>query len=185
MLEPLFEQPKHGAGWPSRLAVCGQYEARRDFSQLGVTHLISIKGPSMAYRGPAIEPARHLLLQFDDTHDRQHFAAPQMSDVEAVKAFVSALPQDACLMIHCLQGVSRSTAMALGLLAQEAPPFRACALLHRLRPQAMPNRLLVKYWDQTLGLDGELEYYAGLFPCRSWPVDAPKAGRSKAGRAHP
>ncbi len=56
----------------------------------------------------------------------------------------------------------------LGLLAREVSPLRAGYLLHRLRPVATPNTLMVKLWDERLGLGGELVTVAGKFPAQIW-----------------
>jgi len=54
--------------------------------------------------------------------------------------------------IHCWAGVSRSAAVALGLLYLiHGDEARAAAELRRLRPIALPNRGLLRHFDALLG----------------------------------
>jgi predicted protein tyrosine phosphatase len=159
---------RHPNGWPFRLAVCGQYEARQWFEKMQATHVVSIRKEGRAFHPPKVDAAHHLVLSFGDTHDASHPDAPTAAHIEEAVAFVDALPADARVLVHCLQGLSRSTGLVLGLLAREVSPLRAGYLLHQLRPVATPNKLLVKLWDARLGLDGELVRVVGHFPCQVW-----------------
>lgn len=169
MIEATIEYgTRHPHGWPCRIRICGQYEARQYVEQWQPTHLVSIKRRELAYRGPAFPAERHLLLEFEDVTDAAHLEAPSRAHLDAALAFIDALPNDASVLIHCLQGLSRSTALAFGLLAREVTPMRAAYLLHGLRPQATPNPLILKLWDARLGLQGELVRAGGHFPCQVW-----------------
>jgi predicted protein tyrosine phosphatase len=168
--EALVPEPqRHPRGWPMRLRICGQPEARRHAAEWGATHLVTLKAEELRYLGPAgFAPERHLTLQFADTRDEERLDAPTLEHIAALCAFVDALPADARLLLHCLRGISRGPAMALGLLAREVPPVRAGTLLHRLRPEAEPNKLLVQLWDEHLKLDGALVRVARNFPTAVW-----------------
>lgn len=159
---------RHPAGWPHHLRVCGQYEARRESAEWPATHVIGIGRRSRVYRGPGLPDERRLILLFDDTEDEADQEAPRREHLDRAAAFVDALPGDARLLVHCLQGLSRSTAMALGLIAREVSPLRAGYLLHCARPVATPNRLIVRHWDELLGLGGELVRIGEFFPCEVW-----------------
>lgn len=161
----------HPNRWPYCLAVCGQYEARQWFDSMQASHVISIRGTSRAYHPPMIPPERHLVLEFEDTTDAAHPEAPAPSHFEAAMAFVDSLPADARLLVHCLQGLSRSTGLVLGLLSREVSPLRAAYLLHTARPVATPNMLMVRMWDERLGHHGELVRAGERFPCQVWRHD--------------
>lgn len=163
----ISEAVRHPQGWPHHLRVLGQYEARREAADWPASHVIGIARRSRPYRGPEL-PGAHLLLHFDDVEEPDHPEAPGPEHIEAAIGFVDALPNDARLIVHCLQGLSRSTGMTLGLLAREVSPVRAAYLLHCCRPVAMPNRLVVRLWDDRLGLGGALVKAAELFPCEVW-----------------
>jgi predicted protein tyrosine phosphatase len=158
----------HPNRWPCRLAVCGQYEARQGFETLEATHVISIRRASRPYYPPKVAPEKHLVLEFEDTTDAAHPEAPTPAHLDAAMAFVDTLPADARLLVHCLQGLSRSTGLVLGLLARDVSPLRAGYLLHTARPVATPNMLMVSMWDERLGLHGELIKAAEHFPCQVW-----------------
>ena len=81
-------------------------------------------------------------LAVDDTLDPATAALMQAVLMEAL-AFSRRLQSDARLLIHCAAGISRSSALALAILAQYVPPERSGALLHRLRPMAIPNLLMI------------------------------------------
>lgn len=163
----IAEAVRHPNGWQHHLRVLGQYEARREAAAWPATHVIGITRSALVYRGPQM-PESQLVLRFDDVEDPAHPEAPQPEHIEAAMRFVDALPGDARLIVHCLQGLSRSTGMTLGLLAREVSPARAAYLLHCCRPVAIPNPLLVRLWDERLGLGGELVRVGALFPCQVW-----------------
>lgn len=169
MMEALIDHAHHHPlGWPCRMRICGQYEARQYVDLWQPTHLVSIKQRERPYRGPPFPAERHLVLEFEDVTDASHPGAPTNAHLDAVLTFIDAVPQEACVLIHCLQGLSRSTALAMGLLAREVQPLRAAYLLHGLRPQAVPNPLLVRLWDERLDLHGDLAKEGARFPCQVW-----------------
>lgn len=147
----------HPNGWPCRLLVTSQSEARRFHKALGATHVLSIKGTKTKYLGPKDLPdTHHLLMMFNDVPDAAHSMPPTQAHIEEMQRWMLALPGDAALIVHCLQGVHRSAATALGFLAQQVPPPDAMRLLRQVRPEAMPNPLVVSLWDRFLKFDGAL-----------------------------
>jgi predicted protein tyrosine phosphatase len=86
------------------------------------------------------------------------------------------------VVVHCTYGISRSPALALGLLvAAGHDPDRAFEHLFRVRPQAQPNALVVERLDGATGSDGALwrvfETWARQqiwwpYPGRRWLADA-------------
>lgn len=186
MMETLLEGAMLGpSGWPYRMTICGAYELRQGFVSWQGTHVLSIQRGGARYHGPALPADRHLVLEFDDVTDPSRLDAPTLAHLAAAMAFVDALPAEAALVVHCTQGVSRSTALTLGLLAREVPPMEAAGLLHTLRPFACPNPLVVRLWDDLLGLQGELVVAACHFPTVSWRhgTDASRAAQTEALRS--
>lgn len=145
-------------GWPGRLLVRGQSEARRHLAVIAPTHVLSIKSPDLSYLGPRDLPAdRHLILTFDDTDDADGATAPIHEHVTAIRDFADTLPADARLLIHGLQGVRRAPAVAIGLLSALLPPAEAVAVARSACSQApSPNRRVVRLFDDALGLAGTL-----------------------------
>jgi predicted protein tyrosine phosphatase len=81
--------------------------------------------------------------------------APQREDVAQIFRYVQARPGEP-ILIHCRAGVSRSTAIALGLIIQghSKAGKKDCVMtaveqLLALRPQAVPNSLVLLH---ALGL---------------------------------
>lgn len=97
----------------------------------------------------------------DDVERTDLSGAPELEHAAMILAFGRALPDGARLLIHCEQGVSRSGAAALALLAQELSIDDAVATMRRLRPQAHPNGLLLAHADTALGCDGRLLAHLG------------------------
>jgi predicted protein tyrosine phosphatase len=156
-LPPLFISSKNRA----------KETARRE----KVKHILSCLDPTDRLVTPSfIDPARHLTLKMDDSENPDDIYAPTLDDVIKVDHWVASVPPDARLLIHCFQGVSRSTAMTLGLLCQRSDPVAAIARLKVIRPEATPNRLIVRLWDGYLKLDGRLVEAARVLPPPAWTL---------------
>lgn len=145
------------------LVICSFADACE--SAHGFDAVISIESPGAAvgngqlqrFRKPG-EPA-HLVLCFHDIEDAGQATPPQRGHVAEGLAFARAHAERR-LLIHCFAGVSRSTALAYAILVDRA---RARdderAVLERLlalRPQACPNRLMVRHADELLGRAGRM-----------------------------
>ncbi|MCQ0987984.1 phosphatase [Jiella marina] len=149
---------QHQNGWPGRMLVCGQSEARRFHGELAPTHVLSIKTPGRNYLGPKdVAPENHWMFEFDDVDEPGLAGAPTAEEVDEIIARVATLPADAKLLIHGLQSVRRAPAVALGILATlVAPTDAAAALVPFCRHAPDPNRLVVDLFDSALGRDGAL-----------------------------
>ncbi|KQY31881.1 phosphatase [Rhizobium sp. Root483D2] len=159
----------HPNGWPVRVIVASQTEARHNRGVWAPSHLISIRAPGTKLLSMIELPAeRHLELLFGDVTDPEEPDAATAADIDRAFAFVDGLPEDAHLLIHCLRGIGRSTALTLGILARYMDPEEAAAALHGLRPEAKPNRHVTGLCDATLGLKGRLARQALRFPAKVW-----------------
>ena len=165
----LDANPAHPNGWPVRVIVSSQTEARHNRAAWAPTHLVSIRAPSTRLLSMIeLPPERHLELFFGDATDPEAPDAARPEAIEAAFAFIDRLPQDAHLLIHCLRGIGRSTALTLGILARYMAPETAAAALHALRPEAKPNRHVVGLCDAALALKGKLAKQALRFPAKVW-----------------
>lgn len=159
----------HPNGWPIRVIVASQTEARHNRAAFAPSHLISIRAPGTKLLSMIELPAeRHLELLFGDVTDPEEPDAAKPADIDRAFAFVDGLPEDAHLLIHCLRGIGRSTALTLGILARYMDPEEAAAALHGLRPEAKPNRHVTGLCDAALGLKGRLAKQALRFPAKVW-----------------
>ncbi|MDW5314396.1 phosphatase [Rhizobium sp. PL01] len=167
---PLLDtNASHPNGWPVRLIVASQTEARHNKAVWMPSHLISIRAPGTKLLSMIDLPAeQHLELLFGDVTDPDEPDAAKPAHIEQAFAFVDGLPQDAHLLVHCLRGIGRSTALTLGILARSMEPEDAAAALHALRPEAKPNRHVTGLCDTVLGLKGRLAKQALRFPAKVW-----------------
>jgi predicted protein tyrosine phosphatase len=68
-------------------------------------------------------------------------------------------PGSTHLLVHCVAGISRSTA-AMAMILAQALPDRAetevVALVHGIREKAWPNLRMIEFGDALLGRNGRL-----------------------------
>jgi predicted protein tyrosine phosphatase len=130
--------------------------------------VISIESPDATevtgrlQRFHAVHEPAHEVLCFHDIEDASQPTAPQGRHVAAGLAFARRHVERR-LLIHCFAGISRSTALAYAILIDRArahgdhPDERAVLeSLLALRPQACPNRLMVRYADALLDCGGRM-----------------------------
>lgn len=155
--------PWSRGGAPADVVVCSWLDAceRAAFHDA----VISIESPNatpdngrLRRFGAPGEPAHHVLC-FHDVEDPHHPTPPRRRHVRDGLHFARA-HAGRLLLIHCYAGVSRSTALAYAILIDQHGAVGAeAAMLDRLlalRPQACPNRLMVRYADQLLGCRGRM-----------------------------
>lgn len=119
-------------------------------------NVISIAGPQERRAELPLSRSIHFSC-FDDVEEENSaiYRSARRTDIMDIFAFIGDLgagPPPPPLLIHCAQGISRSTAVALAWIYGHLPPTgerlaSAVDLILRLRPQARPNRLVL-----TLGL---------------------------------
>lgn len=153
------------------IIICRKNRVKDTARKFGATHILSFLDPGDRLVTPRDVPtAHHATFNMDDTHEQSDAYPPTIDHVRAVHGWFETMPADARLLIHCFQGVSRSTAMTFGLLATRFRPEEAAGELRRIRPEATPNRLIIALWDQYLGLHGELSHQVESFPMPSWAL---------------
>jgi len=150
------------------LSICGVDELPVRIKRFKPTHLISVSDPvDEPLRFPsAVEVLRlafwdiqsfsGLVRHMVSSEERHHY--PSADHAESILAFGRNIPASAKLLIHCWAGVSRSTAAAMLVICQRHPGHEQSAfrLVKALRPQADPNRLLVKHGDRLLKARGRM-----------------------------
>jgi predicted protein tyrosine phosphatase len=111
--------------------------------------------------GRWIDPTpSHLITYCDDCErdlPQNGYTAPTREQIAKILDFTKDLTDDDIVLVHCHAGISRSTAMALGILVQHGmDPIKALSHLEDIRPILYPNQLIVSYIDEILGLEGRL-----------------------------
>ncbi|HEV7367722.1 protein-tyrosine-phosphatase [Arenibaculum sp.] len=147
---------------PYDITICGLDELCEHGSS-GITHVISILDP--AHPDPedfSGYPAHdRVVWRFDDVVEQVEDAVvPGAEQVAAVLETGKRLLAEPVgrLLIHCHAGVSRSTATAAILMAQNAPgrEEEVFAEIARIRPRSWPNSRMVRFADEMLGRGGAL-----------------------------
>jgi predicted protein tyrosine phosphatase len=144
----------------SQIFVCGLDEMATHAARLRPGRLVSLVPEEEQPPTPrGMRAEDHLRVPIHDvdspgagTH------APGRHHITALVAFLRATPPEASILIHCLAGVSRSTAAALIALALEAPGRErdAALCLRAASPFADPNRLMIELADDVLERGGKL-----------------------------
>lgn len=101
---------------------------------------------------------RHLKLSFHDISEaRPGLVAPDRATVQAILDFARDA-RDHSILIHCLAGISRSSAAAYVIACDRNPGFERDIAdeLRRRAPSVTPNRLMVALADDLLGRAGRM-----------------------------
>lgn len=152
-----------------KITICGIAELGQH-CEAGVTHVLSILDPH--WPDPEafgdFPPHRREALRFNDVIAlAPGIVAPEESHVAHLLAFgrdVEVAGAVAHLLIHCHAGISRSTAAAALLLAQEDPSLSATEVFDAialLRPRAWPNLALLELGEAALDRRGEFTAAVG------------------------
>lgn len=161
---------------PIRISVCGLAEINK-FAADKVTHMLSIDNPSTPTKTPEWFHGTHWHIVFQDVetaNEAKEFkaVAPTIQDVKQIIDYgriclEKSKRQAVHILVHCMVGASRSTAAAFAILClihgKDSEPACLKQLL-AIRPDAFPNKLVVKYADQLLARNGQM--LAALKPLR-------------------
>ena len=159
-------QPAMLENMRERVFVCAKDEVEL-FSDHGITHLLSIENRGVEKDTPTWFGGQHLQICFSDIETRDlaegdEQVAASRDQVSEILAFGASAFESSenRLLIHCLAGVSRSTAAALGIISQELgenSEADSLEILMSIRPMAFPNILVVQLADRLLCRGGKLE----------------------------
>jgi len=154
-----------------KLKISDIFEAVK-LSQEWATHTISLVDPGIEdYDGielPVASQARKLRrYYFHDIISTDNFliflteeAIPILATAQQIQDildFTAPLTSTDKLLVHCQAGISRSTAVACGILCQHGlSPSEAVQYVLSIRPQAKPNQHVLRLFDEILGLEGKL-----------------------------
>lgn len=169
----------------SKIHICS-YNERENYRSQQITHLITIANPGADNDAPTWFTGEHLQLWFGDVVSepdaRQcNTKAASSDDIKQAIIFfrVAHQQQDYNILISCDYGASRSPALAYVLLADQYGLGREPEAFNEvlsIRPESVPNKLVVQIADQLLNRQGRLieplkEYFKIVYEeARGMPV---------------
>lgn len=127
----------------------------------GARYLVTAINRQMMPTTPApIEPQKHLRLGFNDIVEPAFgMTPPSATHVRSLIEFAKVWNHDGPLVIHCLAGISRSTASAFIVMCTLNPDCSEetiATLLRDASPTAAPNQRLIQLADEALGREGRM-----------------------------
>ena len=137
------------------IKICNIFEAKA-LSEEWATHTISLFDPGienysidMNIALPVVSPNRQRYFFYD------HDIVNKYEHLQAILSFTAELNCSAKLLVHCQAGLSRSPAVACGILCQHGlTPYEAVKQVLSMRVEAFPNQHILRLFEEILGLDG-------------------------------
>jgi predicted protein tyrosine phosphatase len=125
------------------------------------SHVITLLDPDLMIAPAAgVAGDNHLRLAVDDIAEpAEGMVTPDEAMVARLLAFSRGWDGEAPMIVHCLAGVSRSTAGALAVACDRNPhasEHDIAQAMRRLAPHAYPNRRIVALADHLLDRRGRL-----------------------------
>lgn len=124
------------------------------------SHLVSLcEGQQQPPTPPGLAAALHLRVEIDDiTEERPGLVAPADHHISSLVEFLEGWTGGTPLLVHCIAGISRSTAAALIALTMKSkgPEADLARTLRAVAPHAQPNARMVSIADRLLGRNGRL-----------------------------
>lgn len=160
---------------PFALKIVGLQEAV-SLAAVWATHTVSLIDPEEQFDLPLPGPHGRLCRHYfhdavpghadDPLSELFHTVLATPEQLTDILNFTATVAPGDRLLVHCYAGISRSTAVACGVLCQHGyTPAQAVAQVQALRALAIPNPYLLALFDQLLGLKpGLVQAAATLLP---------------------
>ncbi|EJF90636.1 tyrosine phosphatase family protein [Bartonella tamiae] len=105
-----------------------------------------------------VNPEKHYFLSLNDiTYQQDNLIMPNAAHIDDIVTIAYNWDRAHPLLIHCLMGISRSTACAFIIACTLNPQIsehEIAAILRKNAPFATPNHLMIDLADQKLGRSG-------------------------------
>ena len=141
--------------------VCSLSRLNETVERSGARYVISAINPWSIPNTPAgIDDDKHLRIAINDI-DAPHgeLVHPESHHIETLLGFAGKWAQDGPLVVHCLAGISRSSASAFIVacsLNQSARESDIAGALRAASKTAHPNPLMIRLADEILGRNGRM-----------------------------
>jgi predicted protein tyrosine phosphatase len=143
-----------------KIFVCSYNSFDLALAEENPSHIVSIIDPkTMLPPVKNVVSKNRLVLKFDDiVEKRLQKKLLQQKDIENLIQFLAKKNINESLLIHCMMGISRSTAAAYIALAMHFPYYedKIALYLRKKIPYARPNILMVTYADILLGCNNRM-----------------------------
>lgn len=141
--------------------VCSLSRLPRTVSETGARYVITTINPwSIPETPPGIAPENHLKLAINDiTSPHKDLILPGANHIAELITFARRWNRDGPLVVHCLAGISRSSAAAFitaCALSDHADEHLIAAQLRRASKTANPNSLMIRHADNLLSRNGRM-----------------------------
>ena len=139
----------------SVIHVCPLARLNETVISTGALHIVTmLRTPDRMQRPRHIAARNHLVLSMDDvTNEMDGYMPPSEQHVTRLVEFANNWDRNTPLVVHCLAGISRSTAGAFVVACALNPQRSEADIAKALRtasPIATPNPMLVKQADAVL-----------------------------------
>lgn len=125
----------------------GLYDLSK-LAELNITHIISIIDKNKGITIPNFSEKTHLILHFNDAVDSlESTEGISVEQVQKIISFISTLPKNVKLFVHCQLGISRSPAVVTGIkfLLESKASNTALTRAERALIGALESKLGEKY----------------------------------------
>lgn len=141
--------------------VCSLARLHETVITTGALHIVTLlRDPDRMQRPRHIPASNHLVLSMDDvTEAKDGYTPPSEEHIRRLVEFLNVWDRRKPLVMHCLAGISRSTAgafVAACALNPQRSEAEIAAAIREASPTAMPNAMLVKHGDTVLGRSGRM-----------------------------
>ena len=141
--------------------VCSLARLHETVLNTGARHIVTmLRDPDRLQRPRHISARNHLVLSMDDiTTPIDGYTAPSEEHVTRLVEFLKHWDRTTPLVMHCMAGISRSTAGAFVAACALNPQRSEEAIAQALRsasPSAMPNIMLVTHADRIFKRGGRM-----------------------------
>jgi len=158
----MARRPTTGASIPvPAIHVCPLRLLPATVATTGARHVITVINEQAIPPTPeGVATADHLRIGINDIAEPQDgLVHPGRQHIAEIIAFARRWNRQGPLVVHCLAGISRSTAAAFIALCDLNPGTPEAAIATAIRAQsatAMPNVLMVALADQALAREGRM-----------------------------
>jgi len=145
----------------NEIHICSLANLVETVEQTSARYVISSINPwSIPATPPGVEDGHHLRIAINDI-ERPHgtLVHPEPHHIDHLFSFAQRWNRDGPLVVHCLAGISRSSASAfiVACTLNETTPEQTIAnALRQASLVAHPNRLMVEHADTLLNRNGRM-----------------------------